>query len=267
MERYMSRAQIETRGWHGRRIINETDSTYTVRVLDSFNLTVLKADQSLTPCLVNDGFWEAWISSWLTHNLQPGMTFLDIGANCGYYTMLAERLVGEEGCVVAYEPNPVYTELLRATRESNDAKFLIREVALSDRAGRATLTVPGEFHGSASITTDFAGTSYHPNPYNVRTTTLDNELQRIVFWDHDVIKIDAEGAEQLVWDGAREVRRHSPSTLMLEYTPGAYTPRFLDELFEWGEVSAIDFGGGEYAVTREYIESQTDWLMLVIRRK
>lgn len=109
----LSRGAIEERGRRGRHIVSETDSTYTVRVLDMFDLVVLNDDQSLTPCLVNDGFWEAWISSWLTRWIRPGMTFIDVGANCGYYTMLAEKLVGQHGHVVAYEPNPVYVETLR----------------------------------------------------------------------------------------------------------------------------------------------------------
>lgn len=266
----LSRGAIEERGRRARQIVSETDSTYTVRVLDMFDLVVLKEDRSLTPCLVNDGFWEAWISSWLTRWIRPGMTFIDVGANCGYYTMLAEKLVGQHGAVVAYEPNPVYAELLRKTREINAADFSIREVALSDRVSKARLSVPGQLHGSASITRSFRDTEWGESAgYEVRTTTLDNELQRIVFWNADVVKIDAEGAEELVWNGGQNIFHAdmSHSTLMLEYTPGAYSSKFLDDLFEWGYVFNIEFDGGETPATHEFINSLTDWTMLAIRRK
>lgn len=265
----LSRSRIEQRGMLGRAIVSETDSTYTVRVLDMFELVVLKDDKSLTPHMVNEGYWESWITSWVTRWVRPGMTILDVGANCGYYTMLFETLVGRHGRVVAYEPNPVYVECLKKTREINKAKFAIRPVALSDKVGTATLTVPGDFHGSASIRTDFAGTRYEPRPYEVRTTTLEHELQRIVFWNHDVIKLDVEGAEQLVWNGGMRLwgEEGSHTTLVIEYTPKAYTEDFLTELFEWGYVFAIAHDGGEFPVSRSWIENQTDWVMLNVRRK
>lgn len=59
----------------------------------------------------------------------------------------------------------------------------------------------------------------------------------------------------------------SHSTLMLEYTPGAYSSKFLDDLFEWGYVFNIEFDGGETPATHEFINSLTDWTMLAIRRK
>lgn len=265
----LSRSTIEERGLRARRTVSETDSTITVRVLDLFDLTLLKDDESLTPCLVSEGYWESWITSWLTRWVRPGMTFVDVGANCGYYTMLAEKLVGKRGHVVAYEPNPVYAELLRNTREINEADYSIREVALSDKPGHATLSVPGTLHGSASIVTDFTDSKYEARNYEVRTTTLDNELQRLVFWNADVVKIDAEGAEELIWRGGDTIFHDdsSYSTLMIEWTPGAYSDEFLDELFEWGYVFSIAYDGGEVPATRNFIGSLKDWHMLVVRRK
>lgn len=270
MQYNLSRSTVEERGKRGSRIVSETDSTYTVRVLDLFDLVVLKVDKSLTPCLVKDGYWESWITSWLTRWIRPGMTFIDVGANCGYYTMLAEVLVGRHGAVVAYEPNPVYAELLRKTREINGADFSVREVALSDSVGHVSLSIPGDYHGSASIMHNFANSKYGESAsYDVRTTTLDNELQRIIFWNADVVKIDAEGAEELVWRGGNGLFHAdaSHSTIMLEYTPGSYSSTFLEELFEWGYVFNIEYDGGEVPLTNEFVQGLTDWTMLAIRRK
>lgn len=269
----MSRGRVEALA--DGKILSQTDNTYTVSCFGGhFKLVVHKDDKSLTPCLIGEvgnvpGLWESWITSWFTRWVRPGMTFIDVGANCGYYTMLGELLVGRHGHVVAYEPNPVYVAMLRKTREINKADFSIREIALSDRVGHATLSVPGDLHGSASIRQDFTDSQWGGKNVEVRTTTLDNELQRLVFWNADVVKIDAEAAEELVWNGGRNLFNAdgSHSTIMLEWTPGSYSIDFLEELFAWGYVFGITFDGGEAPVTREYINSLTDWAMLVIRRK
>ena len=82
-----------------------------------------------------------------------------------------------------------------------------------------------------------------------------------------IIKIDDEGAEELIWNGSRRYRSTNKPTLMIEYTPNAYTAQFLDELEEYGRLRWINFDGQEEPITREQILLQTDWIMLVIRPK
>ena len=263
----MTRAQVEEQGHKGVQTIKETDSTRLVRVLNGFDLFVLKDDISLTPSLTEHGFWEAWITSWLTRWLRPGMTFLDIGANCGYYSFLADRLVGKYGNVVAYEPNPVYAELLRQSRNVNDAGFKVRTAALGDKVGSVNLTVPADSHGSASIVNDFSEFD-KTRVYEVPMTTLDSELLNITFFRHDIIKIDAEGAEEKIWNGGNRIWDcNDHTTIMFEYTPGAYSEGFLDELYKWGSITAILYDGSEGPVSKGWINSLTDWQMLVVRKR
>lgn len=262
-----SRDHIEQIARLGARTISETTSTRRVRVLDSFDMFVLKDDISLTPHLTNDGFWEAWITSWLTRWLRPGMTFIDIGANSGYYSLLAKTLVGKYGTVVAYEPNPTYAELIRSSRSINDLDIKVREVAVADQVGLATLTVPENYHGSASITSDFEEFEL-TRVFEVNTTTLDAEVQQLNFFRHDIVKIDAEGAEELIWNGGKSLwSSEDHATLLLEYTPGAYSDGFLKELFDWGHVYAVTYEGGEQRVSVDWIKALTDWRMLVIRKR
>lgn len=264
----LSRKSVEVKGSMGHGVVAQDSQTITARILNSFDIVCHSDDASLTPCLVNDGFWESWITSWLTKNLFPGQTFIDVGANCGYYTMLATRLVGKHGRVVAYEPNPVYAQLLRRTRDLNDADYLVREVALSDTIGKSVLSVPENYHGSASIVSGIIPDSYELFDYDIETTTLDQEVQEQLVSGADVIKIDAEGAEELVWRGAKSLLGSGhPITLMIEYSPNAYSDAFLTEMFEWGSVFEIDFQGGESPVVLDDIRSASDWKMLVIRSR
>lgn len=263
----MGRDMIQETSRQAAQILSETPSTQRVRVLDSFDLHVMKDDISLTPHLRDEGFWEAWITSWLTKWLRPGMTFIDIGANCGYYTMLAETLVGRWGRVIAYEPNPDYAELLRATRRDNGAQFSIRQLALSDKPGPCLLTVPDNYHGSGSLMTDFEQFEI-TKVHEVECSTLDIEARHMYLTNHDIIKIDAEGAEEKIFAGGQSILDSDQhTTLLMEYTPGAYSEHFLKYLYVWGEVTQVTDDGEEAPISIEQIVPQLDWIMLVVRRK
>ena len=62
--------------------------------------------------MIMDGFWEYWLTKYFAEQIKPGDTVIDIGANLGYYTLLAGDLVTATGRVVAVEPNPLVFELL-----------------------------------------------------------------------------------------------------------------------------------------------------------
>jgi len=264
--RNLERGQIENLGYAGCGNDIHRNTVTTTKVLNSFYIAVRDDDISVGPHLVNEGFWEAWISSWLTKNISDGWSFVDIGANCGYYTMLAEKLVDDDAVVISYEPNPNYVDLLKETKKANEAKFFLRQMAISDKLQLVTLTVPGRYHGSASIVDNFVG--WDTETFEVPCVTLDDEYGVYIPEDNYVVKIDAEGAEELVWRGGKRFFNDEHGRiLLLEWSPGKYSDQFLDELESWGAVAVVDFSGGESPVSREFIEAQTDWVMLVVRKK
>lgn len=264
-----TRETIELRGRFGAGLRDETNDTQTVRVLDLFNLVVHRDDESVTPCLIRDGYWESWITSWVMNNLKAGASFVDIGANCGYYTLLAEQLVGKDGFVIAYEPNPKYVEMLRASRTLNSAEFKIREFALLDRQGKVTLSIPDSFHGSATVMYDFEGTKYAPTNIEVSATTLNKDLSGLLPLDKPyLIKIDAESAEEVIWRGGDLIwNSDRAGAILLEWTPNSYSDEFTKELYSWGDITYIDHSGQEQPISQEWLDTLSDWAMLVIRKK
>ena len=257
----MTRSEVEVAGGNPqwRPVGNEYG---IVRVLDSFDLCLNPSDASLTPSIISHGYWESWITSWMTRWIRPGMTFIDVGANCGYYTMLAESLVGPYGKVYAFEPNPVYHKLLKKTRELNNANFGLDNRALSDTASEAVLYVPKYLHGSASMVGDIAG--YETTKVDIFTARMDDYF----LYGHDIIKIDAEGAEEMIFDGAyHTLNDDKHTTLILEYTPGSYSNRFLRNLSNWGTVSLVNFDGGEEPIDFDFLDADPEWKTLSVRRK
>src|SRR3972149_5492657 len=78
--------------------------------------------------------------------LKPGMIALDLGANIGFYTMLARSLVGPEGEVFAFEPSPDNTNLIRASvKENSFENVVVVEDAVADMVGKTTLHLSPEY--------------------------------------------------------------------------------------------------------------------------
>lgn len=269
---HYTRQYVEMKGQMSAGVVSETDEWQECTILGDIPIYVRKDDESVTPALVKDGFWEAWITSWLLNELtSEHKWFLDIGAHTGYHSLIAKS---KGATVMAFEPNPKYAKMLRSSTKIGwdqtrgdwlpPRHFSVYEWAVANEVGKAHLTIPQALQGSASICGRIDEDVHPSDTIEVNTVTVDRILAGIERKDM-IIKVDAEGAEELVWDGASTTRyRHKP-VWMLEYTPGAYSPLFLDKLEEYGDLKWINHDGVEEIITRESILSQSDWIMLVVR--
>jgi FkbM family methyltransferase len=185
-------------------------------------------DMSLTPHLLLDGEWESWITRVFLESVGPGMTVVDVGANIGYYTLLAARAVGPSGKVWAFEPEPGNCRLMAKSVEINGFSETVRVIpkALSDREGTAELHLDTGMHQASHSL--FAGMVDNPSEsVTVEVTTLDDVLEpgtRV-----DVMKLDAEGAEPLVFAGMQRVLADNPDILLImEFCPDHFRRAELD---------------------------------------
>lgn len=159
--------------------------------------------------------------------LRPGDTFVDAGSNIGFYAILASRLVGPTGKVVAIEMMPDTAERLRLHCRLNKASNVeIVEVALSDRKdGEVIATVTEGKFGQASIArADKAGPL---RKVSVQCGTLD-DIMAGVAGPIALLKMDLEGAELNACRGARAVLKRT-ETVVYEQS-GAATD--VDDLLE-----------------------------------
>jgi FkbM family methyltransferase len=135
----------------------------------------------------------------LEKHVSPGKTFIDVGANFGIYTVVASKLVGEAGRVIAFEPTAQSFDVLRKNVGLNNFNNVLTfRTAVSDEPGTGWL-----YYG-----TDPVQNSLGKNPCwdaggeEVVMESLDHVLLQAGVDRVDVIKIDAEGAEELVLRGA-----------------------------------------------------------------
>jgi FkbM family methyltransferase len=152
------------------------------------------------------------------HFLKPGMTFVDVGGNKGDFALLAARITGRSGTVLCFEPEPENCHWIRKSIELNGYENInLNEIALSDRDGTAQLYL-GRKSGWHTLLSgqqrSDAGTIL------VRTAMLDSILAKLSIAHIDVMKIDVEGAELQVLEGARKTLwANSRIVLLLDVHP------------------------------------------------
>jgi FkbM family methyltransferase len=150
------------------------------------------------------GCFEALEARAVADYLRPGMTVVDAGANVGFYTALAAERCGESGRVIAYEPSPYANARLRTVVERNRLRQVtVVEAALGAAAGRGTLYIERDANHSPSLipSSDLADT------IAVEVRSLDAEAKRLGLERIDLLKLDVEGFEAQVLEGAGELMR------------------------------------------------------------
>jgi FkbM family methyltransferase len=144
------------------------------------------------------GTTEPLVQEALAAHLEPGAVFYDIGANVGFFTLIAARLVGPGGWVRSFEPHPETAEVLQHNLTVNNFENVeIVRAAVGAEPGT------GKIAGNMPLTFHLADEGVE-----VPVVTLD---EVVASYPPTLIKIDVEGAEIDVLKGAEQT--------LLEYRP------------------------------------------------
>jgi FkbM family methyltransferase len=140
------------------------------------------------------GVWEPDLTYWIQDRLKPGDIFVDVGANVGYFTLLAARSVGQDGRSVAIEASPSILELLNENLEINHIGSRVRTVNLAAADRQGTLTVYAGPRANLGLTTMV------PNEDLRIETTVGARALKDILTEEEIagarlIKIDVEGFE------------------------------------------------------------------------
>jgi FkbM family methyltransferase len=199
-----------------------------------------RADASVSVQIM-DGEYEPHVMSTLDRLLGDGDVFVDVGANVGFHTFRAATRVGDAGRVVAVEANPENARLIAHTIESNSIGN-VELVPLALAGGRGYVSFGAHVGSNGGFLPEGASTTGSGRGTIVPTVALDDlGLDRV-----SVVKIDVEGAEGIVIDGASvTIERHRP-TFVMEFSQemttrvSARSPRdHLSRFVDWGYSIAI----------------------------
>jgi FkbM family methyltransferase len=147
-----------------------------------------------------------------------GATVLDVGANIGLYSVVAAQRIGDSGIVYAFEPVPENVAYLRKNLELNGVadRVAVQEVAVGEADGELEIFLSDRQIGthSAAKATIGVGTSVKVPMRSVDAFVANSGISHI-----DVVKVDVEGYDGQVLQGALQtLRRHKP-VLFIEYSP------------------------------------------------
>jgi FkbM family methyltransferase len=160
------------------------------------------------------GDYEVPVQKTVASLLREGGVFYDIGANVGFFSVLAGRIVGQAGAVYAFEPVPANASTVeRNARLNRLGNIEVLRVAVSSHTGKSELFLAHYAGGaalkSAGAPPDLAGSIV------VDTSSID-DLVGLRIRPPDVVKIDVEGAEEDVLQGMLDVLREWRPKVILE---------------------------------------------------
>lgn len=215
--------------------------------VESVELALDTADVAVSRS-VAAGAYEPHLVALFRRTLKPGMVVCDVGANVGFYSLLAAQLVGENGRVLAFEPNSENARLILMSRERNGAQQLdLHPVALGDADGLVYFSPAMGSNGGQLPGTQAVLAS--PQCMVVPTRRLDGLAPARI----DFIKMDVEGAEAQVLAGASRLLDACRPTLTSEFSPemlgrvsGIGPVDFLQSIIGRGyAASLLERAGGE----------------------
>lgn len=146
----------------------------------------------------------------LARVLEPGDVFIDVGAHIGFYSLFAATVIGPGGRVISCEPEPNnFADLIRNKEENGFKHIEAHNAAVSDKTGVLPLWVNQDNDGGHALW------NVGMHPFNsessknsmvidIKTLTLDTLMSQSGIDRAKVIKIDAEGAERMILDGAKD---------------------------------------------------------------
>src|SRR3990170_708877 len=197
-------------------------------------------DIGVVPFLLEWGFYEKYETALFKSVVKKGMVVVDIGANIGYYTLLASHLVGREGKVFAFEPDPSNYDLLLKNIEINACTNVVPvQKAISSKSGRIKLFLDKNNLGGHSLSEANVDKSSF---IAVEAILLDDFFKNIDV-KIDVVKMDVQGLEMHVLEGMTDtVNQNANLKIITEFWPiglqnaGSSSIGFLQKLGDFGFV-------------------------------
>lgn len=239
-----------------------------IQIAGNFKLNFVGMD-TIACYLYLFGIWEPDLTAYIYKNLKPGKTFVDVGANIGYYSLLAAKLVGEKGRVISIEASPKIFSVLQSNTRLNpfSSNIEAHNLAITDKPGKNPVYLgPDGNLGSTTTSATLQG-KFPYRKYNleaqVDAVTLDSLIELKDISNLQMIKIDVEGTEREVIDGLVGIIKNGPLDLeiLIELTPLWWgKPKLtIEEVLQ----PFLDHNYNAYIVSNSYLPWRYLWPSMI----
>jgi len=201
-----------------------------------FTIAMPSEEWRLAIHLFNHGHFEHGTEKFFQTLLRPDMVVVDVGANLGIYTLHAAKA----GCQVhSFEPTPTIFSLLRENLKANEfegsTKIHLYEIAAAEEEKIVDFHVCQTVSGHNSML-------YAPDTVTETIKVKASKLDSILSGNIDIVKIDVEGAEQLVLQGMTQIINNNPQIkIIIEYAPENLTKANVDPQKFFGYIKSLGF--------------------------
>jgi FkbM family methyltransferase len=237
--------------------------------MGGYELSLPPSDRDIGSAIAAGIPYEPHVAATIRRALAPGDSFLDVGANIGYFTAMAAHIVGPSGKVIAIEPMDKNLQLIYATVNHN--RFTQVEVwpfAASNHASIVRIvTDPGTSNALVQHAPSARGTSLCAS-----ARALDDLLAGVL--KIDLMKVDTEGHEPLVWEGFRNGMARCKPRIVTEFHPhslrtntGVEPSEYLKLLFGYSPVVNVIEDDGTHTECRDDDAVMEHWRNADTRRQ
>jgi FkbM family methyltransferase len=208
---------LSSREFRERRLGVLSDTEHVLVDLEGYKMYVSPSDMAVGTHIYGKKSYEFHVTEQMKKTLAPGMFFLDIGANIGYFSVLAAHLVGKEGKVFCFEPFEYNVKLLYLNARVNGFENIeIYPFAVADRRMLVAYDNVASNGAISEIDEDIDSVMKTTLVYSVNLDDVLENIERM-----DVIKIDVEGAEHMALAGGKNLLRKHRPTIFSEFSPPA----------------------------------------------
>jgi FkbM family methyltransferase len=195
--------------------LRPADRYAVVRLDQGFRMKLDLQDPEQLKVYFYGHYHERYEAGLVQRLLEDDDVFWDVGANVGYFTLVAATALANRGQIVAFEPGEnAYARLMENISLNPYGNIKTFQVAVSDREGEAVLHVSGDIaDSSASL---YPAGQAQAQEEVCRTVSLDHFRREENLSPPDLIKLDVEGAELAVLQGARELISATSPLLLVE---------------------------------------------------
>jgi FkbM family methyltransferase len=211
------RTYLSSREFKNRNLLAAPTDDYVLLDLADFQLYVPAQDVVVGAPLLHHKTYEPHVSAAIRATLRPGMTFVDIGANIGFFTMLGAHLVGPTGRVFAFEPYQLNVKLLFLSAQLNGyAHVRVFPFAASNAEGLLAFDNVGSNGHVTAPLPDLSSVLVTTLVYAAKLDAVLHDVAHV-----DAIKIDVEGGEYRALQSGRELLARSRPVIFSEFSPPA----------------------------------------------